>query len=353
MSAGIHEQFLSSRTQEFGNDRCFICGQHIPEGSPQRTREHVFPKWLLEELNLWDSFVTQIDGRRLAYRKMTVPCCQICNGTDFSPVEKRVKAAYCKGFDAFTALDRRDLFLWLGKIYYGLVFRESRQPLDAKDQRGARLVPEEHLKTLEFHHFLLQAASAEVAWTPVEPGPASFHFFECLDDNEPRRRFDYMDHLFIPIIGLRIGSIGVVSVLQDWGRSEGVQEPHLNAARRMRLHPTQFREAYGRLKYMTTASWRNKDHLIVGGNVANVLAGSPSNFAGTFVVEDFARVMAPLWGVPVDAIFRDGRTMSTIYDSSADAPISVANHRIVFTAPFRDTGLWPSHGADLATPPAG
>lgn len=70
MTVGLHEQFLSSRTQQFGGVCCFICGLRIPEGSAQRTREHVFPKWLLKELDLCDAAATLIDGRRLAYRDL-------------------------------------------------------------------------------------------------------------------------------------------------------------------------------------------------------------------------------------------------------------------------------------------
>lgn len=33
------------------------------------------------------------------------------------------------GLATFARLDRRDLFLWLGKIYYGLVYKESLQPI--------------------------------------------------------------------------------------------------------------------------------------------------------------------------------------------------------------------------------
>lgn len=131
------------------------------------------------------------------------------------------------------------------------------------------------------------------------------------------------------------------------GRSEGVEQPHLNAARGMALHPTQFREVYGRLNYMTAASWRNKVHTIIGNGVATVLAEPPDDFAGTFVVKDFAAVMARLWEVALEAIYADGQTISTIYDMSTGMATPAADHRIVFPAPFGNTGLWPAHHVDL------
>jgi len=347
MGKDLHQRFLMGRSQEFGPDRCFICGVHIPVGSEVRTREHVFPKWLLRELNLWDKAVVQVDGELLAYRRLTVPCCQRCNGTDLSEIEKRVKEAFREGLQAVERLDRRDLFLWLGKIYYGLVYRESLQPRFVREQQGERLVPDEHLRSISFHHFLLQASAGLVDWVPETPGPASFHFFECLDDEDPGRRFDYMDDLFIPMLGIRMGSVGIVCVLQDWGRSEGVQQPHLEAARTMRLHPTQFREVYGRLNYMTRVSWRNKAHTIVGGKAkVTVFVGPSDDFSGRFVVEEFAQLMASHWEVPKDAIYKDGFTYSTICDISG-VRNSVADHDVVFVAPHGQTGLWPAHRVDL------
>ena len=112
-----HKAFLGERSKEFGPDSCFICGRQIPVGSPNRTEEHVFPKWLQRELNLWDGTVHQLNGERIPYRRLTVPCCLQCNGEDLAAVEGRVKAAYLDGFTSFVNLSRRDLFIWMGKIY--------------------------------------------------------------------------------------------------------------------------------------------------------------------------------------------------------------------------------------------
>lgn len=348
MNTDIHAQLMGVRSQGIGPDLCFMCGLHIPEGSDQRTVEHVFPKWLLRKLDLWDGSVNQLDGRRLIYRRLTVPCCLSCNGMDLGPVEERVKTAFNEGFESFQQLDRRDLFIWLGKIYYGLIYRESFQPRDVRDQHGERLVPEEHLRSLAFHHFLLQTAAGLVNWVPELPGPASFHFFECLDHEDPLRRFDYMDDLLVPMLGLRMGTIGVVCVLQDWGRSEGVQQPHLMAAQRTKLHPTQFREVYGRISYMTKVSWKDNVHAVVKSKDAvTVVAAPPEEFAGSFIVHDFAHVMASLWDVPVEAIYKDGYSYSTLYDLHAGMPNAVSDHDAIFIAPHGDTGLWPAHRVDL------
>jgi len=259
---------------------------------------------------------------------------------DMSGVESRVGAAFSGGLEAFRELDHRDLFLWLGKIYYGLVYRESLQPLDVRDSVGPRLIPVEHMASIEFHHFLMQSAARVVEWEPRSPGPATFHFFECLDSDIPERRFDYMDELFTPILGIRMGTIGVVAVLQDWGRSEGVQQPHIEMAKTFALHPTQFREVFTRLAFMTASSWEDLDHLVVGRNgMATVLAPAEGPFEGDYAPGDLAPKLAEAWAVPIEAIYDGTNGMSTI--GGLHGPTPVPSIEVVFPAAFTGQGLWP------------
>lgn len=112
---------------------------------------------------------------------MKVPCCKKCNNEDFAGVEERLKGAFLQGFEEFRELNPTDLFLWLGKIYYGIVYHESLLPLELSQQDGQRLISDVHLQTLAFHRYLLGAASGRVRWDSVTSSPASFHFFRCLD----------------------------------------------------------------------------------------------------------------------------------------------------------------------------
>ncbi|GGI01305.1 hypothetical protein GCM10007170_40440 [Arthrobacter liuii] len=127
-----------------------------------------------------------------------------------------------------------------------------------------------------------------------------------------------------------------------------MRQPHLVAAREMKLHPTQFREVYGRINYMTKACWTDRTHPIVEGkDVITVLAGPWAEFSGSFVVDEFAQVMASLWEVPFEAIYRDGYSYSTLYDTDIKRSNPVYSHDVIFTAPHGDTGLWPAHQMDV------
>lgn len=345
----LHEDLLDNRAQRFGSDACFICGLVLPDGSSHKTREHIFPQWLLRELNLRESNFRQINGRRVFYKRMTIPCCAECNNIDFSGIENRVKEAYLQGYEAFSNLERKDLFLWLGKIYYGILYHESLVPLDVRDQEGKRAVPIEHLKQLSLHHFLLQGAAGNVSTVTSTGVPASFHFFECLDDPNPTFRFDYIDNLSVPILGIRMGRIGLISILQDWGQSQALDSIHLQAARSVQLHPTQFREVYARYLLMHELS-NNKTSYMVLGNTksATVLpVGSSGDLEGVMTAEDFAPVLAHVWEVPIESIYRDGATPTTLLGPLTKEPWQTPDAQVVFPTPNGDIGLWPGHNFRL------
>lgn len=270
VSPSLHESFLRSRMQEFGDEHCFLCGCHIPKDSGQRTKEHVFPRWLLRDLGLWRDGVTRIDGSRIGYRKMTVPCCQECNGIDLGMIEGRVRAAHHGGIDAFAALDRRDLFLWLAKIAYSLAYLAGRHARVGPVRDDGRWSPAGPLRELDSLHLLLRAASGAVTWAPDAHGPASVYVVGCLDDDEPVRRFGHLDDPPVPMIGLRVGAIGVVGVLQDWGRSEAMGPPQPCGPSGAPLDAEQFRELYRRIAERAAEIGRPTTVEFVGGDVVEV-----------------------------------------------------------------------------------
>jgi len=55
--------------------RCFACGGPPSTG----IGEHVIPLWLQNKLSLFDEQLTLLNGTRIPYRKLTVPCCANCN----------------------------------------------------------------------------------------------------------------------------------------------------------------------------------------------------------------------------------------------------------------------------------
>ncbi|MGW9268910.1 hypothetical protein [Microbacterium sp. NPDC055599] len=314
---------LTGRAQTTGSNNCFICGASIPPGHPERTREHVFPQWLLRSAGLRSANLVSSNAQLISYYRLTVPCCRTCNGVDFSGIEQRVKAAFENGLEGVQSLSRRDLFLWLGKLYYGVLFLESLRRLDVRDPDSAPLVSEEQLRRNNFHHFLLQAAAGVVHWPDATGGPASFLFVDCqIDEDTPEHNFDYCDSMLAPVTALRVGRVGILAVMQDWGTMETIHEKRLVAARLTALHPTQFREVFAMVEYLAveTAVTR-RPSLLVGGTHGATVIPVPvaSRDGGSVNVRDFASFLAKALFTTVENLFTEGSILTFTVDDSGDA----------------------------------
>lgn len=323
-NASDHHTLLPTRAQTTGADNCFICGAAIPPGHPDRTREHVFPQWLHRSAGLRAASLVSSNSQLIRYPSLTVPCCQRCNGVDFSGVEQRVQAAFADGLLGVRSLSRRDLFLWFGKFYYGVLYLESMRRIDVRDSDSPPLVSEEQLRRNQFHHLLLQSAAGLVNWPESTNGPASFLFVECqVDDSTPEHNFDYCDSMLAPVAALRVGRVGIIAVLQDWGEMEVIREKRLVAAQRISLHPTQFREVFAMVEYLAIATAVDRRPHVVVGNDAGTVTVIPTPTTtvnhGTVDLANYAMLLAKSLSTTAENLFANGAVLSFILDDDGEA----------------------------------
>jgi len=192
--------------------RCFLCGRHLSKTTA--TREHVFPKWLQRRHNMGESGVVLLNDSRMKYRQLTVPCCLACNGGALSALERRVRDGFTAGADAVAELDPYDVFLWLAKLSYGLLYRELLLPNHRSAPRVGTIVGREHLETYRIQHALLQGTFRRVL---PHAFPATITLFKTQVHEKPGLNFDYRDNYFGPFVALRSNDVGIVAILQDWG----------------------------------------------------------------------------------------------------------------------------------------
>ncbi|NKT05214.1 hypothetical protein GS485_11305 [Rhodococcus hoagii] len=260
--------------------------------------------------------------------------------------------AFTEGVEAVRALDRRDLFLWLGKIYYGLLYAESLRPMDPRVQDGQRVVSADHLREHAFHHFLLQSARGAVRWEPSDPGPASFLIYECQAASDIELNFDYMDDLHLPIVALRAGTVGVISVLQDCGDMETIRERRLMAAQSLRLHPTQFRELFAMVRYLARETWQNQAHAVIqgqGDTPSTVLltprTGGAEN--GRVDTRVYAASLADALHTSVEAVY-NGSEVACYTVSESEEPIHIPWPETIVTG-IDGRPVWPDRADRLST----
>jgi hypothetical protein len=132
---------------------CFACGGTPSTGSG----EHVIPKWLQRKFKLFDERLTLINGTLIAYRNLTIPCCENCNTGFLSKIEGAVQPIFEHGavnsYDEKLALGR-----WLSKILIGFLVKETSLASDrAKPELGPIFRPD-LIDELHHCHFVLQSA---------------------------------------------------------------------------------------------------------------------------------------------------------------------------------------------------
>jgi hypothetical protein len=204
--------FRAVRDRQFGHDICFLCGGNLGDGG---TEEHVIPRWAQERFDLWNQRLTLLNGTVIPYRQLTVPCCFACNNQYLEPIENAVARATRNGAAAVRALGDQVLFVWLGKIFYGLLYRELFLTADRRDLSVGMIAQPDLLRHFELHHYFLQSCRVRMSF--AEEFPASIFVFDVCEPPDRRHGWDFRDNLATMFISCRVGQVGLIAVLQDGG----------------------------------------------------------------------------------------------------------------------------------------
>lgn len=238
-------------------DACFLCGD--PLTTKTRTREHVIPAWLQARFNLHAKRMDLLNGTSIPYSQLVTPCCAACNNDALRPLENKVCDATARGAGAVRDLDKPTLFLWLAKIFYGLLHRELFLANDRSDPTSKTITSPELLKEFRFLFALLQATRTPMDLDPV---PASLMVYEVQVPADPSARWDFRDSLHRMFMCLRMGAVGIVAVLEDGGAQQPIMDTHLPKLPQP-LHPFQHLELCAKVCYASTLANRVPQFLTV------------------------------------------------------------------------------------------
>lgn len=142
-------QFSDLQTDD---DSCFLCGTR----NKPITQEHVFPKWLQNRYDLWNQTLSLLNETTIQYRNLQIPCCSTCNREELSRLENAISAAISSGFEAVATLDKRQLYFWAGKLYFGVLRKEITLLQERSDPGSGNILPEDSLRHFSELHLFLQ-----------------------------------------------------------------------------------------------------------------------------------------------------------------------------------------------------
>lgn len=137
---------------QLGENECFLCGtRDLPI-----TQEHVFPRWLQARHDLWNQTLGLLNDTQIPYRSLLIPCCSVCNREDLSRLENRISSAVSKGYRECLRLDPHDIYLWAGKLYFGVLRKEITLAQERAKPDSERILEPESLEHFSNLHMFLQ-----------------------------------------------------------------------------------------------------------------------------------------------------------------------------------------------------
>ena len=305
----IVEKVLENRS--FDRRHCFLCGVRL--NSKNSSREHIFPKFLLNRFKLWEQRLTLVNGTEIAYRKVVIPCCKTCNNKYIGRIDKKIAQAVKGGFDEFANLDEVLVFQWLSRILYSILYLEMITPRDPRFKRR-KILKKTFFRSLETVYVFLNSVRIKAQFH--KPYPWSIFLFKTQTHSDAQFNFDFKDNPIMLTIAVRMGDIGIVAALQENGALQALEEESLGIthARALQLHPVQFCEVVARIFYAASLLDRVPKYMNVSGSdddmhiVSLPIGGLSSKpIFRDFDPAAYARLLSWSTGIPVEQLHFPGK----------------------------------------------
>ncbi|WP_152965464.1 hypothetical protein [Cobetia sp. UCD-24C] len=236
------------------DNACFLCGS-IHQS--QITKEHVFPKWMLTKYNIWDKKLQLLNGTLLPYRQLLVPCCKNCNSGALATLEREISVSIEEGYKSASNLNHYQWYLWVGKIFYGILRKEVTLLKDRAKLDSGTIISNELLRAYSELHYFLQGVLGRHEFNNILP-------YSVLIVNVHGEDFFFRDNLYPGACLLKIGTIGLIVTFFDGENVSKFLNGLIKKIRKEKLNEIQFCELYVRcldisarsspLKYMHTKS---------------------------------------------------------------------------------------------------
>lgn len=321
-SRHVAEDVFASRS--FDRKHCFLCGVRL--GTKNTTREHIFPKFVLHEFNLWEQQLTLINGTTIPYRKVVIPCCRLCNNDHIGKLDNRIATFLKGGFKTFKTLDEPTIFQWLSRILYSILYLELITPRNPRYSRR-KILKRDFFHELHTAHLFLN--SIRIPTHFHQPHPWSIFLFESQKHPNPMVNFDFKDNPLLLTAAIRLNDVSVVAALQDNGalRSLGEKALGIRKAHKFALHPTQFSEVVARVFYQASLLNRVPKYMTVSspGGTMEVLSLPVQGLSSKPVfdpwsIEGYARALSWSCHLPVEKLYYPGKGVMTFLYDERGAP---------------------------------
>ena len=225
----------------FGPDICFLSGQPV---GPDDTVP-VFAEWLQTRYNLAERPIQLLDQRTVLIQDLRLPASPAARRR-IEALESRVEAAAAQGPAALRALGDDTLFLWLGKMFYGIFITELLNEFEPLIKPKYPLAENAALvRRFQAFFQLLQGLRVPTEYADFVPGSVFVLEADPVEDATP---FEYDDDLNTLVFSIKLDKTVLVACLVDIGLvGQAMRKVYADAQRP--LHPVQIAEFKARVYY--------------------------------------------------------------------------------------------------------
>jgi len=303
----------------FGPEHCFLCGTST---EPPIDSVPVFAYWLMDRYNLADRQIQLLDQSIVTYRDLRIPCCQHCRTRYVEPLEAQVQQTADAGLEGWRALPEKTLFLWLGKMFYGVFITELLTELEPLVKPRYPLAENAQMFR-RFHAFFqtFQALRIPIAFEDFTP--ASLFILE-VDPREDTVPFEYDDDLTTMVFSIKLGNTVLMACLADNGIvKDAMRRVVADAARS--LHPVQVAEFKARVyygaylfnvvpDYFARTFKPGDDHLVYDTLIDDITSAVFNPWENSAYGQSLQE-MWKRWNIPYTTIMRNSaQPLSFLYD---------------------------------------
>ena len=205
----------------------------------------VFPEWLMEHFKFGGDRIEMMDkSKSYTYADLQLPCTPRVKKA-FEELEEKVQAAYQKGFEGMAELDEQIIFLWTGRMVYGMLYYEmqyeSNRKLRLREHFNLSATLRERFGNF---HLMMQSMVEPISFVGQKPWSIALFPLKYSADI-----FSYRDDTINLLFQFGVNGFGLIACLQDNGI---IKEKHQDLLDKMKghvLHPLQFEELYARFHY--------------------------------------------------------------------------------------------------------
>ena len=225
----------------FGPSTCFLSGQPV---GPEDTIP-VFADWLQARYHLADRPIQLLDQRTVLMHDLRLPVSPVVRER-LADLERRVETASSHGPEALRALGPETLFLWMGKMFYGVFITELLNEFEPLIKPKYPLAENAALvRRFQAFFQLLQGLRVPTEYADFVPGSVFVLETESAEDVTP---FEYDDDLNTLVFSIKLDKTVLVACLVDIGLiGQAMGQVYRDAQRP--LHPVQIAEFKARVYY--------------------------------------------------------------------------------------------------------